>query len=170
MGGYPHLMVMRCIAVLALAAVYSAGTPLQLLDRWENLRDLRPGEGIEVVDMRMRSQSGRFAGHTQDSITVRQDGRDITVARAEVASVKRRQSHRRRNVLAGLAIGAATGLAAGTIHGKTYHEEGETAVFIAVWTPIGAGVGAVIGAALPAGVEVTVYRADVVSRPPAGNN
>ena len=89
----------------------------------------------------------------------------MTVLRAEVASVKRLgESHRRRNVLLGVAIGAAGGLAVGAIRGKTYHEAGETTVFMMVWTPIGASIGAAAGAVLPARSEVTVYRATALRR------
>jgi hypothetical protein len=129
------------------------------VDSWENLRQLREGDRIEVADARMKSYAGGFAGYTADSIVLRQAGSDVRIVRSEVASVRRLESRRRRNVLLGLAIGAAGGLAAGAIKGATYHEEGETPVFIMVYTPIGAGIGAVAGAVLPAGHEVTVYRA-----------
>jgi hypothetical protein len=128
-------------------------------DSWDNLRDLQKGEEIEVVDARMKSYQGGFASFTPEAIVVRGAAGDVTVARNDVASVKRRaRSHRRRNTLIGLAVGAAGGLAAGAIRGATYHEEGETPVFIAVWTPIGAGVGAAVGAVLPSGRDATVYR------------
>lgn len=152
------------VAVVFMTApgLSTAQTPL---GSWDNLSQLRPGEGIEVVDAKMKSQRGRFARYSQDAITLLHAGRDISVARSEVASVKRRrESHRRRNILAGLAIGAAGGLAAGAIRGKTYHEQGETSVFILVSTPIGAGIGVALGAALPSGGEVTVYRASAVAR------
>jgi hypothetical protein len=155
----PFAVAVSYMAALCLSA---AQTPQE---SWENLRQLRPGEEIEVLDSRMRSYRGQFASYTQDEIALRRQGQERRVARAEVASVKRRrESHRRRNALVGLAIGAAGGLAAGAIHGKTYHESGETPVFILVWTPIGAGVGAIVGAALPSGGEVTVYRAATVAR------
>jgi len=115
------------------------------------------------VDAKMKSTKGDFATFTQDEIALHQDGRQMTVLRSEIASVKRLgESHRRRNVLLGVAIGAAGGLAAGVIQGKTYHEAGETPVFVAVWTPIGAGIGAAAGAVLRARREVTVYRATVL--------
>ncbi len=132
---------------------------------WDGLRHLRTGEAIEIVDTKMKSHAGDFASYTSDSISLRQDGRDRIIPRAEVASVKRRgPSHRRRNVLLGLAVGAAGGLAAGAIRGRTYHEAGETPVFAAVWTPIGAGIGAIAGAVLPARGEVTIYRAGSIRR------
>ncbi len=132
---------------------------------WENLRQLDPGERIEVVDVKMKSIRGAFVACGKHEIALSRNGREMILPRAEVASVKRLgPSHRRRNVLLGLAIGAAGGLAGGAIQGKTYHEAGETTVFMAVWTPIGAGIGAAAGAVLPAKREVTVYRATTLGR------
>jgi hypothetical protein len=134
-------------------------------ESWDNLRQLRAGEKIEVVDAKMKSYTGEFATYTPEAISLRGRGRDLTVARAEVASVKRRgESHRGRNILLGAAIGAAAGLAGAAIHGKTYHEAGETTVFMMVWTPIGAGLGTLAGAAIPARGAVTVYRAGRLRR------
>jgi hypothetical protein len=132
---------------------------------WDNLRQLRAGEGIEIVDAKMKSHRGNFTTYTQEGISLREDGREMTIPRAEVASVRRvGESHRRRHALLGLAIGTAGGFAVGLIRGKTYHEEGETQVFLAVWTPIGAGIGATAGAVMPAHNEVTVYRATALRR------
>jgi hypothetical protein len=137
--------MLKMLLLLALAA-----------DSWDNLAQLRPGQRIEVVDRKLASVTGEFAAYSDDGITLR-GGR--TIPRADVLSVKNRErTHRRRNVLLGLALGAGAGLAAGAIRGATYHEEGEGPVFMMVYTPIGAGIGAAAGAALPAG-GVTIYRA-----------
>jgi hypothetical protein len=155
---------------LFLPAVFFVSLPWRVSAQepagsWENLRDVRAGEAIEVVDASMRAHRGDFAAFTSETISLRLDGREMTIPRAGVASVKRRgERHRRRNALLGLAIGATGGLAAGVIHGATYHERGETPVFVAVYAPIGAGIGAVAGAALPAGRQVTVYRAAAIKR------
>jgi hypothetical protein len=158
MGKNPVLVVLLVGAASPLAAQGRE-------DSWDNLRQLRLGETIEVVDAKMRSHHGAFAAYTEDAISLRQGGGELSLPRAEVASVKRRrESPRGRNALLGLAIGAAGGLAVGAIRGQTYHEAGETPVFIAVWTPIGAGVGAIVGAAAPTRGEVTVYRATSLRR------
>ena len=39
---------------------------------WDNLRQLRAGEGIEVVDAKMKSHRGAFATYTQEGISLRQ--------------------------------------------------------------------------------------------------
>ena len=128
------------------------------LDRWDNLGEVRTGRKIEVVDKKMKPVEGQFVSYSEEAILLRVGQDQVSIPRAEVASVKDREGPRRaRNAWLGMAIGAAGGLAIGTIRGKTYHEEGETGVFILVWTPIGAGIGAGVGAALPAG-QKTIYR------------
>ncbi len=158
-------MRMPSVLVVLLGAAAGLLSGQNREESWDNLRQLRSGEAIEVVDAKMRSHRGAFAAYTPEAISLRQGGGELSVPRGEVASVKRRRESRRgRNALLGLAIGAAGGLAVGAIRGKTYHEAGETPVFIAVWTPIGAGIGAAAGAAVPTGREVTVYRAKSLVR------
>ncbi len=145
-----------------LAALILTMLPYSLFaqsDSWDNLRQLRPGEKIQVVDMKLKSVDGGFAAYSEEAISVRVGRDEVSVPRTQVFSVKKQErSHRGRNVLLGLAIGAAGGAVAGVVKGATYHEKGETGVFMLVYTPIGAGIGAVGGACVPSG-EVTVYRA-----------
>ena len=132
---------------------------------WDNLSRLRAGQKIEVVDMKLRPIAGRFTAFSEHAISLRVGNDQISIHRSDVLSVKNRESsHRARNVLLGLAMGAAGGLAIGAIKGATYHEEGETPVFLLVWTPVGAGIGGAVGAALPTW-KVTVYRARARSGP-----
>ncbi|MFN0106732.1 MAG: hypothetical protein ACKV2U_32140 [Bryobacteraceae bacterium] len=149
------------ILTLAIAPLLTFGQSPD--DSWDNLSRLRAGQKIEVVDMKLKSIPGDFAAVSEDAISLLVGNDRVSIPRANVFSVKNREgSHRKRNALLGLAIGAAGGLAIGAIKGGTYHEEGETPVFLLLWTPIGAGIGAGVGAAFPAG-QVTVYRAK--SRP-----
>jgi hypothetical protein len=132
---------------------------------WSNLGRLRTGQKIEVVDMKLKAVAGNFSAFTDDAISLLAGKDQVSIPRADVLSVKNREaSHRKRNTLLGLAIGAAGGLAAGAIAGATSSEEGEIPVFLLVTTPIGAGLGGAVGAVLPAG-QVTVYRAKARSRP-----
>ena len=151
---------------LMILLIAPAQTPAQSSeDSWDNLRQLRSGQRIEVVDTKLNSRHGAFTGYSEEAISLRTGQGRVAIPRADVLSVKNQESsHRRRNALLGLAIGAAGGLAAGAVAGATYHEEGETGVFVLVFTPIGAGIGAGLGAAMSAG-KVTVYRAKSRSRP-----
>ena len=128
-------------------------------DSWDRLGQLRVGQRIEVVTAKLKSVQGSFTGCSDQVVSLRLGQDEVSIPRCEVFSVKdRRRSHRRRDVLLGLAIGAAGGLAVGAIRGETYHEEGETGLFVLVWTPIGAGIGAGVGAAVPSGPVTTLRR------------
>jgi len=128
------------------------------LDSWDNLRQVRMGQKIEVVDLKLKPLQGQFVSYSEQAILLRVGQDQISIQRADVVSVKNQEGARRaRNAWLGLGIGAAGGAAVGAIRGKTYHEEGETAVFMLAWTPIGAGIGAGVGAALPAR-QATIYR------------
>ena len=150
---------------LIILLIAPTQTPAQSSqDSWDNLRQLRSGQRIEVVGMKLNSWQGAFLGYSGEAISLRTGQDEVAIPRADVLSVKNRERSRRgRNTLLGLAIGAAGGLVAGAVAGAAYHEEGETGVFVLVFTPIGAGAGAGIGAAMPTGA-VTVYRAKSRSR------
>jgi hypothetical protein len=148
-------MMQRLILVPFASLLLSGQSPENL---WQNLNQLRPGQRIEVVDGKMKSTAGTFSAVTEEGLSLQVGKHVISIPRANVFSVKDRTvSHRGRNTLIGLAVGAGAGLAIGAIKGATYHEEGETAVFVSVWTPIGAGIGATAGATLPSR-PVTIYR------------
>ncbi len=128
-------------------------------DDWDNIGRLKAGRRIQVVDMKLKATEGRFLRYSDAGIVVRTHAGEVLIPRANVFSIKDRESsHRGRNTLIGLGAGAAAGLTIGAIKGKTYHETGETPVFVAVWTPIGAGIGAAVGAVIPTG-QVTIFRA-----------
>ncbi len=144
------------IRIMMLAMVPACAFGQSTEASWSNLSRLRAGQKVEVVDMKLKATAGRFTAFSEGTISLLVGKDQISIPRANVLSVKNRESsHRRRNTLLGLAIGAAGGLAIGAIQGAASSEEGE--IFL-LWTPIGAVLGAGVGAALPAG-QVTVYRA-----------
>lgn len=103
-------------------------------DSWDNLKQVRVGRKIEVVDMKLKTVQGEFVACSEEAIILRVGRDQASIPRAAVFSVKDREGPRRaRNAWLGLAIGAAGGAA------------------------IGAGIGAGVGAALPAG-QKTIYR------------
>jgi hypothetical protein len=139
------------------------GPPLILaqsaLDSWDNLKQIRTGLKIEVVDTKMKPVQGNFVSYSEEAILLRLGQDQMSIPRASVVSVKNREGPRRaRNAWLGMAIGAAGGAAVGAMGGRqAYHEEGEVFLSMLVWTPIGAGIGAGVGAALPSR-QVTIYR------------
>jgi hypothetical protein len=79
---------------------------------WGNLKELHPGQKIEVVDKSMKSFGGRFASVSEEAITVQAGKSQQTIERANVARASVRDtSHRKRNMLIGTAVGVGAGLA-----------------------------------------------------------
>ena len=149
------------IAILVAIPSILPGQPA--VNSWDNLRLLRAGQKIDVVNMQMKTVTGKFSAFTGDAISLAVGNDQVSVARANVASVKNREaSHRLRNTLLGLAIGAGTGAVIGATLLKS-SESGEELFGVMVVSPIGAGIGAGTGAALPAG-HVTVYRAQAIPK------
>ena len=53
----------KAILSLMILLIAPAGTPAQSSeDSWDNLRQLRPGQRITVVDMKLNSRQGSFTG------------------------------------------------------------------------------------------------------------
>jgi hypothetical protein len=127
---------------------------------WSDLRGLRVGQGIEVIEVSMKRHGGQFVSVTDDVLTLQEKGSDVTVKREDVvrvstASGARRGLHTVIGVVAGGLIGAAIGAASGSDTGFLGgSSRGITAL---VGIAIGAPSGAVIGAVVPA--HATVYRA-----------
>lgn len=150
------------LSVFALAAAASLAAA-QPESSWENLRRLREGEKIEVIDARMKRLRGEFLGFTPEAITLAAEAGETRVERANVARVSRREGSKRlRNVLIGTAAGGAAGAAvmavwvrrAQPIAGARgeYYDIGKY-----IFLPAGLGAGAAIGAAAPR--FETLYRA-----------
>ena len=108
-----QLIQVTC-SVLLLASIAGAQGTEQ---SWDNLRTLRAGEKVQVVDQKLRSQNGKFASVSDESITV-QEGKDsVTIQRAYVFRVNSRERGRSRgrNTLIGLAVGGLGGLGLGVV-------------------------------------------------------
>lgn len=151
------------IRIVILAAIPSILLGQPAVNSWDNLRLLRPGQKIDVVNMQMKTVTGKFAAFTGDAISLTVGNDQVSVARTNVASVKNREaSHRKRNTLLGLAIGAGAGAIIGAAFINS-SESGEELFGVMLLTPIGAGIGAGAGAVLPAG-HVTVYRAQAIPK------
>jgi hypothetical protein len=59
-------VLLVAVSLLPFARVAQAQDPEQ---SWENLRTLRVGERIQVVDQRLKSQNGTFLSVSDDAIT-----------------------------------------------------------------------------------------------------
>ncbi len=140
---------------IAVLALFLTNTPmLAAQDSWENLKLLREGQKIQVVDMGLKSWKGRFVGVSEDSITLRTKKGEVTVERSEVFRVTDlKRSRRGRNALIGLAIGSVVGAAVVAKKGDDLVPWGKAVVAIGFFGGPGAGVGALVPS------HPTIYRA-----------
>lgn len=144
-------------ALLGLG-VLSSSTVAQNGD-WANLKQLLPGEQMKVILNNGKSHKGVLRSVSDDAVTI---GNGESYQRQDVRRVLlRKPSHRGRNALIGLGIGAAAGL--GT--GAAVDSDCSKTSFMctgnlgkAVLTPLFGGIGAGIGALLPTGGWREMYR------------
>ncbi len=126
-------------------------------DSWDNLKQLRVGQKIEVVDMNLKSLKGQFLSFSEEVISLQVGNDQAGVERSGVLRVNSGRSKRGRNALIGLAIGAGAGLGVGAVLDR--QATGEFKDFgVILGPPIGAGVGAGVGAAF--GGYRTIYRSE----------
>jgi hypothetical protein len=127
---------------------------------WSDLRGLKVGQGIEVIEASMKRHGGQFVSVSDDVLTLQEKGSDVSVKREDIVRVSTASGARRGEhaviglVLGGLvgaAIGAASGSSTGFLGGSS---RGLTAL---VGIAIGAPSGAAVGATIPA--HATIYRA-----------
>jgi len=128
-------------------------------DSWDNLMQLRVGQKIEVVDMKMKSLRGTFVSLSEEGIAVQTGNGQETVERGNVLRVTLREHPKRlRNALRGAVIGAvALGVPVTILAPRADISGSQTAAAIGLGFAIGAGAGAGIGAAVPS--YATIYRA-----------
>ena len=129
---------------------------------WDNLKQLRAGQKIVVVDMKWKSVKGTFVSVSEEAISLRVKQGEVAVPRPDVLRVSDREhSKSLRNKLLGLAIGAGAGAAVGLGAGATgssYERAFNMGVGGLVGTGVGAGLGVLVGACFPE--QQTVYRAE----------
>ena len=127
-------------------------------NNWDNLKQSRPGQKIEVVDSSMKTLEGTFVCVSDQAISLQVDKNAESVERANVVRVSVRDtSHRTGNMLIGAAIAGGAALALGLLANAPGSNEGNgcagcVAGFAAAAAGGGAGLGAIPG-------NRTVYRA-----------
>jgi|SRR5579859_4039118 len=126
---------------------------------WENLKQLKPGQNIQVVDMKLKSYNATFVSVTEEAISLRTNQGDLNIDRANVLRVSTRESSKRlRNALIGAAIGGGVmAIPAGLVGTICSNEGGRCAGAITGAIGLGAGVGFGAGFAVPS--YPTIYRA-----------
>ena len=145
------------ISILGL----TISAPLGAADRraeegnWDNLKQLRVGQKIEVIDMNLKTLKGTFTALSDEAISFRTRKGEVSVGRADVFRVTDREHTRRgRNALIGAAIlGGGVAALALPFSSSNAGNAGGLAGVIAAF----AGAGAGLGAAVPS--YQTIYRA-----------
>jgi hypothetical protein len=127
---------------------------------WSDLKDLKSGQGIEVIESSMKSHHGQFVDVTDQVLIVQEGGADVSIRREDVVRVStgsapRRGEHALVGLVVGGAIGAGIGAASGSAHG--FLGGSSRGISSLVGIVIGAPSGALIGAVIPA--HTTIYRA-----------
>ena len=160
-----RLMTLRPCLMLVLFLVLPAALGAQTQQRqWSDLSGLKVGQGIDVIESNMKSHGGEFVAVTDEAITLREKGSDVSVKRENVARVSTASGARRgEHAVIGLVVGGLAGAAIGAAAGSSTGFLGGSSRGIAalVGLAIGAPSGAALGAVLPA--HTTIYRAEHTS-------
>jgi hypothetical protein len=125
-------------------------------DSWGNLKQLRAGQKIEVVDTSMKSLRGPFVSVSEEAVSLQVGKSEESVVRAKVVRVSvRDNSHRTRNMLLGAGILGGIALAATAVPLGIGRNEGTSCGACAAAIAAGFGGGAALGA-IPG--SRTIYR------------
>ncbi len=127
---------------------------------WSNVRRLKASQGIEVVESSLKHHAGHFVAVTDESLTLKENGSEVSIKRDDIARVSTASGSKRgEHALIGLVVGGGVGAAIGAASGsKTGFLGGSSrGIYALVGIAIGAPSGALVGAVLPA--HTTVYRA-----------
>ncbi len=150
------MILKRNANAIVLSAILAIPALAGDVGQWANLRELRPGQRIGVVQSDLKRLEGRFEAFTDSGISVRVD-REIVVAKENVVRVYRRpRASRGIRALIGAAIGAVVGIVLTATVGDRFRNEGQD-VPAGIWIAGGAGLGAGIGA-ITGGGSKTVYQ------------
>ena len=104
----PGLLFLFLVPVFALAQ--------QVRDSWDNLKQLRAGQKIEVVETSMETLHGSFVSVSEEALTLRVGKSQESIERAKVVRGSVRDtSHRTRNMLLGSGILGGIALAAAAV-------------------------------------------------------
>ena len=149
-----------CLVLVFVLALPAALCAQKQQGSWSDLRGLKVGQGIEVIEASMKRHGGQFVSVSDDVLTLQEKGSDVSVKREDIVRVSTASGARRGEHaviglvvggLVGAAIGAASGSSTGFLGGSS---RGLTAL---VGIAIGAPSGAAVGATIPA--HATIYRA-----------
>jgi hypothetical protein len=119
---------------------------------------LKVGQGIEVVEASLKHHSGKFVTVTDELVTLKENGSDVSLKREDVMRVSTSSAPKRgEHALIGLVVGAAAGAGIGAATGSSGGFIDSRGIGALIGIASGGPSGALVGAAVPA--HKTVYRA-----------
>jgi hypothetical protein len=127
---------------------------------WSDLRGLRVGQGIEVIESSMKRHGGEFVSVSDEMLTLQEKGSDVSVKRQDIVRVSTASGARRgEHTVIGLVVGAAGGAGIGAAAGS--ESKGWVGLSEGVGALVGIAIdatsGAIVGTVIPA--HTTIYRA-----------
>jgi hypothetical protein len=155
--------VRRPVLILVLLLGFSCALTAQTQQSaWSSLNRLKVGQGIEVVEASLKHHSGKFVTVTDELLTFKENGSDVSLKREDVmrvstSSAPKRGEHALIGFLVGAAAGAAIGAGIGAASGSSGGFIDSRGIGALIGIASGGPSGALLGAALPA--HKTVYRA-----------
>jgi len=146
--------VIETIGLLLLVAGFSIAKSSQ--DKWDNLKELSPGQKIQVVDSNMKTLNGTFVSASGEAISLRTGKGEESVLRSSVVRVSvRDNSHRARNMLMASGVIGGIVLIPCAIVLAQQSNEGNSSTACVGAIAAGFGGGAALGA-IP--TNRTIYR------------
>jgi len=153
-----------CMALVVVLGLPSALCAQKQQGSWSDLRGLKVGQGIVVIESNMKHHDGEFISITDEVLTLQEKGSDVSVKREDVVRVSTASGARRgEHAVIGLVVGGLAGAGIGAIAADHSTGNGfwswkaEPGIGALVGVVIGAPIGAAVGAVIPA--HTTIYRA-----------
>jgi len=157
----PRVVIFQLCSIPVFLLMFTAALCAQKRQgSWSDLRGLRVGQGIEVIESNMKHHGGEFVSVSDEMLTLQEKGSDVSVKRQDIVRVSTASGARRgEHTVIGLVVGAAGGAGIGAAAGSGSKgwvglSEGVGAL---VGIAIGASSGAIVGTVIPA--HTTIYRA-----------
>jgi len=150
----------RCLVLVFVLGLPAALCAQKQKGSWSDLRGLRVGQGIVVIESSMKRHDGEFISVTDEVLTLQEKGSGVSVKREDVVRVSTASGARRgEHAVIGLVVGglAGAGIGAAVGSGSKDWVGVSEAVGAVIGVAIGATSGAIVGAVIPA--HTTIYRA-----------
>jgi hypothetical protein len=109
-----HRLIVMLIFILVLMLGLPPALRAQTKNQWSDLKGLRLGQGIEVIESSMKNHGGTFVALSDDVIMLREKDSDVSVKRENVVRVSTTSGARRgEHAVIGLVVGGVIGAGIG---------------------------------------------------------